>query len=130
MNEQPGLASMHTVFVRLHNYFEHHLAENNPGWIGDELYQVGHHSVMYVYEICDNYNTRLTVDTCLSLRFTNVTGNSATGDRSLAKHRRQRIPAGAAGSNQAQRVPAGQPHGWYVHERTLTLSYKHVGTCF
>ena len=39
-NEQPGLTSMHTLFVRLHNRFEEELHNENPLLTGDRLYYV------------------------------------------------------------------------------------------
>lgn len=38
-NEQVGLASMHTLFVREHNRLARRIAENNPSLSGDEIYQ-------------------------------------------------------------------------------------------
>ena len=53
VNEQPGLASMHTIFVRLHNYFEEGLflrnRDSNP--TSDHLYYVRFqtkHAIGYV----------------------------------------------------------------------------------
>ena len=39
-NEQTGLASMHHVFVLLHNFFERNLARVNGHWNGERLFQV------------------------------------------------------------------------------------------
>ena len=39
-NEQPGLTSMHTIFVRLHNYFERHMYRFNKHLSSEELFQV------------------------------------------------------------------------------------------
>lgn len=38
-NEQAGLTSMHTLFVREHNRLAGLLADQNPGWSDDDLYQ-------------------------------------------------------------------------------------------
>jgi hypothetical protein len=38
-NEQVGLASMHTLFVREHNRIAGNIRANNPGLTGDEIYQ-------------------------------------------------------------------------------------------
>lgn len=38
-NEQVGLATMHTLFVREHNYWADRLAGENPTWTHDELYE-------------------------------------------------------------------------------------------
>ncbi len=38
-NEQPGLAAIHTIFVREHNRLVNILAAQNPDWDGEELYQ-------------------------------------------------------------------------------------------
>jgi len=40
-NEQVGLTSMHTLFVREHNRYVQNLAAQNPGLNGDELYERG-----------------------------------------------------------------------------------------
>ena len=40
-NEQVGLTSMHTLFVREHNRYVEELAEGSPGLSGDELYERG-----------------------------------------------------------------------------------------
>jgi peroxidase len=40
-NEQVGLTSMHTLFVREHNRYVEGLAEGRPGLSGDELYERG-----------------------------------------------------------------------------------------
>ena len=40
VNEQPGLASLHTIFVRLHNVFEFRLRRRNPQWGREKLFQV------------------------------------------------------------------------------------------
>jgi len=40
-NEQVGLTSMHTLFVREHNRYVEELAEGRPGLSGDELYERG-----------------------------------------------------------------------------------------
>ena len=39
-NTQPGLAAMHTVWVRMHNYIEENLHSQNPDWNGETLFQV------------------------------------------------------------------------------------------
>ena len=39
-NEQPGLTSMHTVFVRLHNVFENQMYRFNRHLNSEQLYQV------------------------------------------------------------------------------------------
>ena len=38
-NEQPGLAAIHTIFVREHNRLVDILAAQYPSWSGEELYQ-------------------------------------------------------------------------------------------
>lgn len=38
-NEQVGLATMHTLFMREHNRLAEQIAENNPDLSGDEIYQ-------------------------------------------------------------------------------------------
>ncbi|MEL6328033.1 MAG: peroxidase family protein [Planctomycetota bacterium] len=38
-NEQAGLAAMHTLWVREHNYWADRLGEENPGLMGDEVYE-------------------------------------------------------------------------------------------
>lgn len=38
-NEQVGLTSMHTLFVREHNYWADRLAAENPAWTSDEVYE-------------------------------------------------------------------------------------------
>lgn len=38
-NEQPGLAAMHTLFVREHNYWADKLALKHPDWNDERLYQ-------------------------------------------------------------------------------------------
>ena len=40
MNEQPGLASMHTIFVRLHNVFESRIRNRRPNFSNETLFQV------------------------------------------------------------------------------------------
>lgn len=39
VNEQPGLTSMHTLFVREHNYQADKLASENPSWSDEKIYQ-------------------------------------------------------------------------------------------
>ena len=39
-NEQPGLTSLHTIFVRLHNKFEEEIFAQNPSLSGEDLFQV------------------------------------------------------------------------------------------
>ena len=39
VNEQPGLAALHTVWVREHNRLADLLAATNPHWDGERLYQ-------------------------------------------------------------------------------------------
>ena len=39
VNEQPGLASIHTLFVRLHNLIEEQIRLNNPGMSSEFLFQ-------------------------------------------------------------------------------------------
>lgn len=38
-NEQTGLAVMHTLFVREHNFQAERIAQDNPDWTGDEIYE-------------------------------------------------------------------------------------------
>ncbi len=38
-NEQIGLTVMHTLFVREHNFHAERIAENNPGFSGEEIFQ-------------------------------------------------------------------------------------------
>ncbi|MFG0325677.1 MAG: peroxidase family protein [Phycisphaerales bacterium JB037] len=38
-NEQAGLTTMHTVFVREHNYWADRIAGDNPGWSDEQVYQ-------------------------------------------------------------------------------------------
>lgn len=38
-NEQAGLACMHTLFVREHNYWADQIAAENPEFTGDEIYE-------------------------------------------------------------------------------------------
>jgi hypothetical protein len=38
-NEQPALTAMHTVFVREHNRLAAGIAEANPGWSDEQIYQ-------------------------------------------------------------------------------------------
>lgn len=38
-NEQVGLATMHTLFVREHNRLAEQIAQNNPDYSGEEIYQ-------------------------------------------------------------------------------------------
>ncbi|WP_296419305.1 peroxidase family protein [Pseudooctadecabacter sp.] len=38
-NENPNLLSLHTLFVREHNYWAERLAEEHPDWDDDELYE-------------------------------------------------------------------------------------------
>lgn len=40
-NEQPGLVSFHTVFMRYHNYMVKELKDLNPKWSGNKLYEEG-----------------------------------------------------------------------------------------
>ena len=40
VNEQTGLASMHNLFVLLHNFFERNFARINRHWNGERLFQV------------------------------------------------------------------------------------------
>ena len=39
-NEQVGLATMHTLFVREHNYWAARIAESDPSLTGEQLYQM------------------------------------------------------------------------------------------
>lgn len=39
VNEQAGLASMHTLLMREHNRIEQKLHDLNPHWDGEKLYQ-------------------------------------------------------------------------------------------
>ena len=38
-NENPNLLSMHTMFVREHNYWAERIAEENPDWDDDQIYE-------------------------------------------------------------------------------------------
>ena len=38
-NEQVGLTVMHTLFVREHNRLADDIAQNNPSWTGDQIYE-------------------------------------------------------------------------------------------
>ena len=51
-NEQPGLTSLHTVFVRLHNKFEAQIAALpvTSSWSGERLYQETRRIVIAVYQ--------------------------------------------------------------------------------
>ena len=51
-NEQPGLTSLHTVFVRLHNNFEREIAKLRvtSSWSGERLYQETRRIVIGVYQ--------------------------------------------------------------------------------
>ena len=40
VNEQPGLTSMHTLWLRIHNDIVSELSEINPSWGDEKLYQV------------------------------------------------------------------------------------------
>ncbi|MBU2993184.1 MULTISPECIES: peroxidase family protein [unclassified Octadecabacter] len=46
-NENPNLLSMHTMFVREHNYWADRLADENPDWDDDQLYDAARSIVEY-----------------------------------------------------------------------------------
>ena len=46
-NENPNLLSMQTMFVREHNYWADRLAEDNPDWDDDQLYDAARSIVEY-----------------------------------------------------------------------------------
>lgn len=46
-NENPNLLSMHTLFVREHNYWAERLAEENPDWSDEDLYEAARSVVEY-----------------------------------------------------------------------------------
>lgn len=46
-NENPALASMHTVMVREHNYWAERLAEEHPDWTDDQLFDGARQIVTY-----------------------------------------------------------------------------------
>ena len=45
VNEQPGLISMHTIFIRLHNLIEEQSYRQTPHWDSERLYQVHVHTM-------------------------------------------------------------------------------------
>ena len=47
VNENPALASMHTVLAREHNYWADRLAEENPDWDDDQLFDAARSIVEY-----------------------------------------------------------------------------------
>lgn len=46
-NENPALASLHTVMVREHNYWADRLAEENPDWTDEEIFAGARQIVTY-----------------------------------------------------------------------------------
>jgi len=50
VNEQAGLASMHTIFVRYHNFIEEELHRLNPAMSGETLYQEARRLVSAVWQ--------------------------------------------------------------------------------
>ncbi len=46
-NENPALASMHTVMAREHNYWAERLAEEHPDWTDDQLFDAARQIVTY-----------------------------------------------------------------------------------
>jgi peroxidase len=46
-NENPALASMHTVMAREHNYWAERLAEEHPDWTDDQLFDSARQIVTY-----------------------------------------------------------------------------------
>lgn len=46
-NENPALASMHTVMVREHNYWADRIAAENPDWTDDQVFEAARSIVVY-----------------------------------------------------------------------------------
>ncbi len=51
MNEHVGLAAMHTLFHRCHNFFEEKLHEENKHWDGERLFQEARRIVAAIIQI-------------------------------------------------------------------------------
>lgn len=50
MNQQPGVTTYQTVFLRYHNYIAGQLAMLNPLWSDETLYQEARRIVWAVFE--------------------------------------------------------------------------------
>ncbi len=86
VNEQVGLASLHVIMLRYHNFLEERLRLLNPHWNGDTLYQQARRMVYAAWQvIIYNEYLPITMGPILMKKFQLVLGKTGYLDCTFIK---------------------------------------------